>query len=184
MGNGFYDDDDLDDNGQEITPLVKQLRAQLKAKDKELDGLRSEVETFRTQTRTQSLAQLLEAKGVNPKAAKYFPKDSEPNEENLAKWLEEDGELFAPAAPKPETPATAEDNPGAQAPAGQQQTDPTSPTPEWAAQFMRAQQADAAGDVSSPSNDTQKQASLVDAFKNAGSSQDFLRYLQSGGQPT
>ena len=184
MGNAWNDEqDDFEDDGDgRANPnepdWLKQLRRKVREQDKELKALREENQGFKTQTRAQALSELLQAKGVNPKAAKYFPSDIEPTPENLAKWLEEDGDLFAPAAQSTTDAAKPADE-GAQTPAGGD-AESTDEVPDWMQEFLKVQQTEQAGDVATPSNETQNQAALASAFKNAKNSTEFFSALQRG----
>lgn len=86
----YEDDFDEDDNTQ---ALIKDLRRQLKAKSKEAADLSQELSSLRGAARERSVADLLTAKGVNPKVAKLIPADKQ-NEEDIAAWLDENSDLF------------------------------------------------------------------------------------------
>ena len=95
MSNYDYEDDD-DDFTQESTnnDLVKQLRKAAKQKDKELAELRAQFESLNKQSRERSIKDVLEARGVNGKVAKFIPQDLDPTEESLSKWLEDNADVF------------------------------------------------------------------------------------------
>lgn len=173
MGNAYDDEFDDDLSGHD-TDLVKQLRKQLRDKDKELTTLKDELGTLRTQTRTASLSELLEAKGVNPKAAKFYPSDLAVDEESLAKWLEGDGDLFAAtSAPTQEQATEAEDETSG---GDADQAD----VPEWARDYLRIQQQEQAGETVTAKSNPAKLQGLLAASQNAKSSTDFITALQSG----
>ena len=97
MGDGLmsnYDYEDDDDFTMESNDLVKQLRKAAKQKDKELAELRSQFETLNKQSRERSIKDVLEARGVNGKVAKFIPQDLDPTEESLSKWLEDNADVF------------------------------------------------------------------------------------------
>ena len=94
MSNYDYEDDDNDDFTQESNDLVKQLRKAAKQKDKELAELRSQFDTLNKQSRERAIKDVLEARGVNGKVAKFIPQDLDPTEESLSKWLEDNADVF------------------------------------------------------------------------------------------
>ena len=93
MSNYDYEDDD-DDFTTESSDLVKQLRKAAKQKDKELAELRSQFESLNKQSRERAIKDVLEARGVNGKVAKFIPSDLDPTEESLSKWLEDNADVF------------------------------------------------------------------------------------------
>ena len=93
MSNYDYEDDD-DDFTQESNDLVKQLRKQLKAKEKEMAEFKSQFESLSKAQRERAVKDVLEARGVNGKVAKFIPQDLDPTEESLSKWLEDNADVF------------------------------------------------------------------------------------------
>ena len=95
MSNYDYEDDD-DDFTQESpnNDLVKQLRKANKQKEKELAELKAQFEGLSKAQRERAVKDVLEARGVNAKIAKFIPQDLDPTEESLSKWLEENGDVF------------------------------------------------------------------------------------------
>ena len=93
MSNYDYEDED-DDTMVESNDLVKQLRKAAKQKDKELAELRSQFENLNKAQRERSIKDVLEARGVNGKVAKFIPSDLDPTEESLSKWLDENADVF------------------------------------------------------------------------------------------
>ena len=97
MSNYDYEDED-DDFTQEVKPdnndLVKQLRKAAKAKDKELAELREKFEGLNKAQRERAIKDVLEARGVNSKVAKFIPQDLDPTEESLSKWLTDNADVF------------------------------------------------------------------------------------------
>jgi hypothetical protein len=93
-----YEDDDLDGTNQaEGTLLVRDLRKQLKAKEKAL----------KAESRTRTVSELLKAEGANPAIAEFIPATVEPTQAALATWLNEKGAVFGWQPDKP--PADGED---------------------------------------------------------------------------
>jgi DNA uptake protein ComE-like DNA-binding protein len=110
MSNIDYEDDD-DDFTTEVNQnndLVKQLRKAAKQKDKELAELRAQFEGLSKTNRERAIKDVLEARGVNGKVAKFIPSDIDPTEESLSKWLDDNGDLFG-ITPAAETQAPAVD---------------------------------------------------------------------------
>lgn len=86
---------------EQDTPLVKDLRKQLRdahAANKKLEG---EIDGFRSKFRQQSVTDVLKAKGVNPKIAKLIPEDIE-DEDAVVEWLKEYGDVFGATVPEPQ----------------------------------------------------------------------------------
>ena len=100
MGDGlmsnydYEDDDDTDTMVSSNDDLVKQLRKQLKAKDKETAELKNQFESLSKAQRERAIKDTLEARGVNGKVAKFIPQDLDPTEESLSKWLEDNADVF------------------------------------------------------------------------------------------
>lgn len=86
---GYDDDDDLDEG----TDLVRDLRAQIKALKSERDKAAQEAADFRMKARQSTVQELLQARGVKPGIAKFIPEDIEGTDAVNA-WLEENAELF------------------------------------------------------------------------------------------
>jgi hypothetical protein len=99
----------LEDDGDTGTDLVKQLRKALKDASKVIAEKDAALADVSKQVRERSIKDVLEAKGANPKIAKYLPADVT-TPEQVEAWLAEDGELFG------YDPAPVEGEPG-QAPA-------------------------------------------------------------------
>jgi hypothetical protein len=97
MGDGLmsnYDYEDDDDFSMESNDLVKQLRKAAKQKDKELAELRAQFDGLSKTNRERSIKDVLEARGVNGKVAKFIPQDLDPTEESLSQWLEDNADVF------------------------------------------------------------------------------------------
>lgn len=94
MSNYDYEDDDDDFTSESNNDLVKQLRKQLKQRDKELNEFKSQFDSLSKTQRERSIKDVLEARGVNGKVAKFIPQDLDPTEESLSKWLEDNADVF------------------------------------------------------------------------------------------
>lgn len=101
MSNNQWDDEDDDDdisnqNQGGDSDLLKQLRKANKAKDRELKEVRDQLETLTKVSKERVVKEVLEKKGVNPKAVRLALKDiDEVTEENVNKWLEDNADLFS-----------------------------------------------------------------------------------------
>lgn len=99
MSNNQWDDEDDDDDIQSQnsdSDLLKQLRKANKAKDRELKEVRDQLETLTKVSKERVVKEVLEKKGVNPKAVRLALKDiDEVTEENVNKWLEDNADLFS-----------------------------------------------------------------------------------------
>lgn len=81
--------DDLTIETDHDSDLVKQLRKQLRDKDRALTEANQKIETFAQQTRSSTLADLLKAHGVNAKVAGLIPSSVEASEDAVKAWLDE-----------------------------------------------------------------------------------------------
>lgn len=88
-----YNDDFTVDTEQD-SALVKDLRAQLRKAHDRAKAAETERDTFKTQARTATVGDLLKAKGLQAKVAKYVP-DTVNDEASLEEWLAGDGDVFA-----------------------------------------------------------------------------------------
>ena len=91
MSNYDYEDDDLEDTGND---LVKQLRKANKQKEKELAELKAQFESLNKSQRERAIKDALAARGVNTKIASFIPQDIDPTEESVSKWLESNADVF------------------------------------------------------------------------------------------
>lgn len=97
-------DDTADEQELGGADLVKDLRRQLKAAHKQLSEKDTELASLKGDARQRSVAEILTARGVNPKVAKFIPADVEGDA--LTKWLDEHSDLFGSAsAPQAEVDA-------------------------------------------------------------------------------
>ena len=93
MSNYDYEDDDFDTDSSG-NDLVKQLRKQLKAKEKELSEKESALNNLSKTQRERAIKDALASRGVNSKIAAFIPQDIDPTEESVSKWLEDYADVF------------------------------------------------------------------------------------------
>jgi hypothetical protein len=99
MSNNYWDEEDEDDTTT-TTPDTEaknfnNLRKAKRADEKRIKDLEDKLEGYLKKDREQSVAKVLEQKGVNPKAARLILKDlDEVNEESVNNWLSDNGDLF------------------------------------------------------------------------------------------
>ena len=98
MGDGLMSNYDYEDDDFEVedtsNDLVKQLRKANKQKEKELAELQAKMGELSKAQRERAIKDVLEARGVNGKVAKFIPQDLDPTEESLSKWLEDNADVF------------------------------------------------------------------------------------------
>lgn len=103
---------DVEDTTEDAPKPRNGLREQLEAVLAEKKQLETELNTLRGSLRERTVAEVLTAKGVNPKVAKYIPQDVE-GEEAIVEWLKTEGDVFGvqfdttgtETAPEPNKPA-------------------------------------------------------------------------------
>ena len=125
MSNTDWDneDDDFDFESQEKATTEQErfrdLRKAKRADEKRIKELTEKLEALTKAQSEQVVKSILEAKGVNSKAARLILKDLEDvNEESVNNWLNENGDLFGftqaegtPAVPNEDRAAlVAQDN--------------------------------------------------------------------------
>ena len=103
MSNYDYEDDE--EFTTDSNDLVKQLRKQLKAKEKEMSEFKTQFDSLSKAQRERAVKDVLEARGVNGKVAKFIPQDLDPTEESLSKWLEDNADVFGFQVEDKQTPA-------------------------------------------------------------------------------
>lgn len=81
-----YDDDD---DPQDGTPLLRDLRKQLKDLSKKNKDMEAQLAEQKTQTRGMTLKEVLKTVGVNEKIASLVPSNVEPTPEGVKEWLKE-----------------------------------------------------------------------------------------------
>lgn len=89
-----WDDDDLED-AQDSTP-IKELRKANRAKEKQLREMQQQLAEMRKAVRERSVKDVLEARGLNPKIAKFIPEDVV-DADAVSAWVEENAEVFGGA---------------------------------------------------------------------------------------
>jgi len=87
IDNDIFEDDDSNE-----ADLPKKLRAKIKELSARLGEVEEENNALKTEKRSQLLSSTLNERGINPKIAKFIPSDLD--EEGIAAWLEENGEIF------------------------------------------------------------------------------------------
>jgi len=106
MSNNYWDDDE-DDQDTEVeeqmdgSDLLKKLRKAKRSDEKRIKELTEQLEGLSKSQRERTVKEVLEKKGVNPKAQRLILKDLEDiSEESVNNWLEDNGDLFGLAQSK------------------------------------------------------------------------------------
>ena len=100
MSNNYWDEDedDLDtDNEAQMdgSDLLKKLRKAKRNDEKRIKELTEQLEGLSKVQRERVVKEVLEKKGVNPKAQRLILKDLEDvSEESVNTWLDDNGDLF------------------------------------------------------------------------------------------
>jgi hypothetical protein len=99
MSNNYWDeeDDDLDTEqyAGDGSDLLKKLRKAKRADEKRIKELTEQLEGLSKVQRERTVKEVLEKKGVNPKATRLVLKDlDEVTEESVNNWLEDNADLF------------------------------------------------------------------------------------------
>jgi hypothetical protein len=101
MSNNYWDDEDDFELDEDSTPandgsdLVKKLRKAKRADEKRIKELTEQLDNLSKAQRERVVKEVLEQKGVNPKAARLVLKDlDDVNEESVSHWLDDNGDLF------------------------------------------------------------------------------------------
>jgi TolA-binding protein len=101
MSNNYWDEDEDDLDTDTITgnesgsDLLKKLRKAKRSDEKRIKELTEQLEGFSKVQRERTVKEILEQKGVNPKAARLVLKDlDEVSEESVNNWLDDNGDLF------------------------------------------------------------------------------------------
>jgi len=87
-----YDEDEYD--YEDEASSGKGLRAQIKKLLAEKEELQSKLSTFEVKETERSVTEILAAKGVNSKVAKYLLADGVSGEEAINAWLDENADVF------------------------------------------------------------------------------------------
>jgi len=111
MSNNYQDweddEEEIVQNQQSESDLLKQLRRELKSKSKMLSEMEGQLSSIKTEQRQNVIKSVLESKGVSPKIAKFIPQDIEANPEVIDNWIAENADVFGltvqtPADVKPD----------------------------------------------------------------------------------
>lgn len=112
---GQWSDDEIEEllegSDGDDSSVIKNLRAALRAKTKQVNEFRTELDGLRTTSRKSSLTELLKARELDAKIAAFIPADVEATEEGVGKWLDEYGDVFGakPAPSGDEAPSALDD---------------------------------------------------------------------------
>ena len=112
MSNNYWDEEDDDFDTNEYAgdggDLLKKLRKAKRADEKRIKELTEQLETLSKGQRERTVKEVLEKKGVNPKATRLILKDlDEVSEESVNSWLDDNADLFGIDVAK-EAPAASE----------------------------------------------------------------------------
>jgi len=100
MSNNYWDEDEDDqdtDNETQMdgSDLLKKLRKAKRNDEKRIKELTEQLEGLSKAQRERTVKEVLEKKGVNPKAQRLILKDLEDiSEESVNTWLDDNGDLF------------------------------------------------------------------------------------------
>jgi len=100
MSNNYWDEDEDDQDTDNDVPmdgsdLLKKLRKAKRNDEKRIKELTEQLEGLSKSQRERTVKEVLEKKGVNPKAQRLILKDLEEiSEESVNTWLDDNGDLF------------------------------------------------------------------------------------------
>ena len=100
MSNNYWDDDEddidtQDESQMDGSDLLKKLRKAKRADEKRIKELTEQLEGLSKSQRERTVKEVLEKKGVNPKAVRLILKDiDDVSEESVNTWLDDNGDLF------------------------------------------------------------------------------------------
>ena len=106
MSNNYWDEDEDDlDTDNEVqmdgSDLLKKLRKAKRNDEKRIKELTEQLEGLSKAQRERTVKEVLEKKGVNPKAQRLILKDLDDiSEESVNTWLEDNGDLFGLVQPE------------------------------------------------------------------------------------
>ena len=106
MSNNYWDEDEDDlDTDNEVqmdgSDLLKKLRKAKRNDEKRIKELTEQLEGLSKAQRERVVKEVLEQKGVNPKAQRLILKDLDDiTEESVNTWLEDNGDLFGLVQPE------------------------------------------------------------------------------------
>ena len=91
----YEEEDDFDfESEPQSGNAVKELRKANRAKEKALKELQAELEELRQDRRNRTIQEVLGARGVSEKIARFIPKDIDSDEESVSRWLDENADVF------------------------------------------------------------------------------------------
>ena len=99
---------ELDDENDDSSNVLKELRKAYKAKEKQVKELQDQLAGFQNASRQSTIDGVLAEANVDPRVARFIPDDIN-DVDGIKSWLAENGELFgAPGVEaKPEVEAAA-----------------------------------------------------------------------------
>jgi hypothetical protein len=106
MSNNYWDEDEDDlDTDNEVqmdgSDLLKKLRKAKRNDEKRIKELTEQLEGLSKAQRERTVKEVLEQKGVNPKAQRLILKDLDDiSEESVNNWLADNGDLFGLTQPE------------------------------------------------------------------------------------
>ena len=106
MSNNYWDEDEDDlDTETEVqmdgSDLLKKLRKAKRNDEKRIKELTEQLEGLSKSQRERTVKEVLEQKGVNPKAQRLILKDLDDiTEESVNNWLADNGDLFGLVQPE------------------------------------------------------------------------------------
>jgi DNA-binding transcriptional regulator YbjK len=106
MSNNYWDEDEDElDTDTEVqmdgSDLLKKLRKAKRNDEKRIKELTEQLEGLSKAQRERTVKEVLDKKGVNPKAQRLILKDLDDiTEESVNTWLEDNGDLFGLATPE------------------------------------------------------------------------------------
>jgi hypothetical protein len=106
MSNNYWDEDEDDQDTDTETQmdgsdLLKKLRKAKRNDEKRIKELTEQLEGLSKVQRERTVKEVLEKKGVNPKAQRLILKDLEDiSEESVNTWLDDNGDLFGLTKPE------------------------------------------------------------------------------------
>jgi hypothetical protein len=106
MSNNYWDEDEDDqDTDTEVqmdgSDLLKKLRKAKRVDEKRIKELTEQLEGLSKSQRERTVKEVLDKKGVNPKAQRLILKDLDDiTEESVNNWLDDNGDLFGLTKPE------------------------------------------------------------------------------------
>lgn len=99
----YEDDDDYgyDDGDIQASSSLAEVRKALRKQQRQNKELTEALEGFRKEARKATVTSALQERGLSPKIAAFVPSDVEAD--GIASWLDEFGDVFAPAGASSQT---------------------------------------------------------------------------------